>query len=393
LDYLDLIGLSGMNFAGLETGEEATDWDFPDLDVEVSQLKKGPQVLGRLAFQSETEGRALRFRNIKADLLHMRVGERTPAELVWTRGLSSALRAELTFDDFGQVLESLDYQRALETTTGAYMLDVNWPGAPTDFSLSEGTGSLDIDIESGRFPETPAAAEGTLRVLSIFNLAHFVSQLSLDMSDMFTAGIPFDTLDGRVELGKGQLRVESIDVKGRSSRFQFSGTGDVADQTLTGEMMVTLPVANNLPWIAALAGGLPVAAGVFVMSKVFESQMNTLSSAAYELSGTWADPKVQFSRIFGSRSDRTKVSKVAGPSDDTLPGAAAKAPADIGAGPETAIEAEAEAEPEPESEPEPEPEAEPKAEPESEPEPEAEPEPEPEPEPEARLDKPVERED
>ncbi len=57
-------------------------------------------------------------------------------------------------------------------------------------------------------------------------------------------------------------------------------------------------MANNLPWVAALAGGLPVAAGVFVVSKVFEKQVNRLSSGVYAIGGTWEEPTVQFDRIF-----------------------------------------------------------------------------------------------
>jgi hypothetical protein len=89
-----------------------------------------------------------------------------------------------------------------------------------------------------------------------------------------------------------------MDVEGSSS-FQFSGVSDVENQSLTGELIATLPVASNLPWIAALAAAsLPVAAGVFVVSKVFNSQMNRLSSAVYRVGGTWRDPEVTFDHIF-----------------------------------------------------------------------------------------------
>ena len=57
-------------------------------------------------------------------------------------------------------------------------------------------------------------------------------------------------------------------------------------------------MASNLPWVAALAGGLPVAAGVFVVSKVFEKQVNRLSSGVYAIGGTWEEPTVRFDRIF-----------------------------------------------------------------------------------------------
>ena len=89
-----------------------------------------------------------------------------------------------------------------------------------------------------------------------------------------------------------------MDVKGSSS-FRFSGVSDVAQRSLDGELVATLPVANNLPWVAALAGGLPVAAGVFVVSKVFEKQFNRLTSAVYSVDGSWDDPQVNFTHFVG----------------------------------------------------------------------------------------------
>jgi uncharacterized protein YhdP len=41
-----------------------------------------------------------------------------------------------------------------------------------------------------------------------------------------------------------------------------------------------------------------VAAGVYVVSQVFNKQVNQLSSAVYTIGGTWNDPEVSFDRIF-----------------------------------------------------------------------------------------------
>jgi uncharacterized protein YhdP len=62
-----------------------------------------------------------------------------------------------------------------------------------------------------------------------------------------------------------------------------------------------VPVASNLPWIAALAGGLPAAAGAYVASKVFEDQFASMSSAVYSLEGSWSEPKLEFSRVFSDK--------------------------------------------------------------------------------------------
>ena len=73
-------------------------------------------------------------------------------------------------------------------------------------------------------------------------------------------------------------------------------------ETLDGELVVTLPLVENIPWVAALAGGLPVAAGTYLFSKVFEDQVNQLSSGVYSVSGSLNEPVVVFERVFDANA-------------------------------------------------------------------------------------------
>ena len=86
-------------------------------------------------------------------------------------------------------------------------------------------------------------------------------------------------------------------------------------ETLDGELVVTLPLVENIPWVAALAGGLPVAAGTYLLSKVFEDQVNQLSSGVYSVSGSLSEPKVLFERVFDAtpRINGNKAQEVSSP--------------------------------------------------------------------------------
>jgi uncharacterized protein YhdP len=63
-------------------------------------------------------------------------------------------------------------------------------------------------------------------------------------------------------------------------------------------------VASNLPWVAVLTGGLPVAAGVYIASKVFEDELDRLSSAVYIIDGSLAEPDVRFDRLFDNKKEK-----------------------------------------------------------------------------------------
>ena len=320
IDYLDLAGLEALE---LPAGEGTRIIEVPDLAVTVSELRRGDTALGQLSFDLRSEGAELRAENISGEIAALQLRSDEPGELSWQQGPNSytALRSRLYFSDLGQTLEQLGYQEAIVTDEGSLDLSLEWPGAPQDFSLGQSQGLLEVDIGRGHFPQAPGGASGALRVVSILNLAEIVQRLSL--TQMFESGIPFNKVAGEVVFHTGTIEVPGMNVQGSASSFQFSGVSAVESRSLDGELVVTLPVANNLPWVAALAGGLPVAAGVFLLSKVFESQFNRLTSAVYTVSGSWDDPEVEFDRVFDDTEAVIPAAARAEPAPAaTLPGEA-----------------------------------------------------------------------
>ncbi|GAB3286504.1 YhdP family protein [Parahaliea aestuarii] len=299
LSHLDLSGLRGLG-----GGQREADFsDLPHLAVQIDQLRTDRLDLGNLAFDLYPDAGGLRAASITGELAGMALTGEQAGELLWRRegGQSqTSLSATLDFVDLGAVLERLDYERIVDTEGGHFTVQLDWPGGPQEFALAATQGAIGIELGEGRFLDAPAGTSGTLRVVSIFNLTEIVRRLSL--SHMFESGIPFDSVSGELFFHRGSVEVPGLEVKGASSSFNFSVISPLAEQTLDGELVATLPVASNLPWVAALTAGLPVAAGVYVVSKVFEQQMNRVSSAVYSVGGSWDDPEVSFSRIFDTGS-------------------------------------------------------------------------------------------
>ena len=268
------------------------------MQVNITELRRGERSLGSLAFDLASRDTVLSAGAIRGELAGMRLRAEDASHLDWQQGeeAGTELAATLRFDDLGRTLQDFGYEKTLETETGTLRLQLDWPGAPQAFAMASSNGSLQVSLGRGRFLEASPGTTGALKVVSILNLADIVQRL--DLTQMFESGIPFHTVDGEILLQGGSIEVPQMEVKGSSSSFQFSGVSEVASRELRGELVATLPVASNLPWVAALAAGLPVAAGVFVVSKVFEKQVKSLSSAVYSIGGTWDDPKVKFQRIF-----------------------------------------------------------------------------------------------
>ena len=305
----------------------APDLLLPVIDVQVKDLRLNGAPLGQLQLTLESEGASIHARNITGEVAGLRLAPEQPAHLTWLQGGQTSLEATVQFDDFGDTLDQLGYAHFLETERGSLDLSLAWPGAPQTVALGSLQGQVQIDVGAGRFLETPAGT-GALKVVEIVNLADVVSSLS--MSHMFESGISFHSMGGELFFHGGTMELVDLTVQGSSSAFAMSGLSHIGSRSLDGELVATLPVANNLPWVAALAGGLPVAAGVFVVSKVFEKQVNRLSSGVYSIEGTWDDPLVSFDRIFDDevRLLNAPEPNAPGEASDPDPSASTAPPAD-----------------------------------------------------------------
>ncbi len=93
-------------------------------------------------------------------------------------------------------------------------------------------------------------------------------------------------------------------ISGPSSLYQIVGEVDLAEEIVEGEMTVTLPVSNNLPWIGLLSANIPLAVGAYLFDQIFGRQVDSLSSAIYSLSGPLEGLEPEFKQAFGVPSAR-----------------------------------------------------------------------------------------
>ena len=117
----------------------------------------------------------------------------------------------------------------------------------------------------------------------------------------------FKTAKGPLRFDAGSLMIDSFYIDGGSGNFTFDSEIDLLRERIDGELIVTLPLVDNIPWVAALAGGLPIAAGAFLLSKVFEDQVNQFASGVYAVNGELNNPEVTFIRVFDANPSGTRL--------------------------------------------------------------------------------------
>jgi uncharacterized protein YhdP len=108
------------------------------------------------------------------------------------------------------------------------------------------------------------------------------------------------------------VEIAEFNIIGTGGGFNFTSDIDLVTEMIDGELVVTLPLVENIPWVAALVGGIPVAAGAYLVSKVFEDQFLSLSSGVYSVKGNLGAPEVKFIRIFDAGSGADSQSPISG---------------------------------------------------------------------------------
>jgi uncharacterized protein YhdP len=123
--------------------------------------------------------------------------------------------------------------------------------------------------------------------------------LQLDFSDVVGENFAYNSLQGVVHFDEGTARLlKPLIVKMPSGRMSLAGDFNLLTETADAKLVATLPVATNLPWVVALLGGIPAAAGVFITSKLVSKQVDRLSSISYKIKGLWDDLEISVDQIF-----------------------------------------------------------------------------------------------
>lgn len=211
----------------------------------------------------------------------------------------SELNGVLYADNIGDVLTANGYTASLESSSAVFETSIDWPGSPAFFAADGLSGSLVLEVEDGRFLQG-SNTTGALKLISIINLNAILTRLRLS-NDLVRSGLAFDKIEGDMLLKDGIVTIQDrLVISGPSSLYQITGELDLAAETIDGEMYLTLPVSDNIPWIGLLTANLPLAVGAYLFDRIFGQGIDSLTSAVYTLQGPWEGLQPQFKQAFGS---------------------------------------------------------------------------------------------
>ena len=138
-----------------------------------------------------------------------------------------------------------------------------------------------------------------LNLLGLFNLKNILGKVAnLDLSiDEFTS-TKLSRVEGSLLFNQSKARLLSpLFVETNAAKMKWVGQinknrkGELDQLDLSLDLRVR--VGENIPWYAAILGGLPAVAGSALIGEIFEDDINKLSNYQYEVGGRLAQPEIK----------------------------------------------------------------------------------------------------
>ncbi|MBC7193578.1 YhdP family protein [Marinobacter sp.] len=274
--------------------------EWPDIDIRIDDLQFNGGHLGRWKLQLRPEPGILRIDNLHGELKKLTLD----GEMTWsvvTGNEISRFRGTLKGGGLQELDPLTNNGIPLRNKKTAIELDLEWPGRPDDFSLARLSGSVSLQLDDGVILEQNNTAQ-LFRIFNLLNTDTLWRRLQFDFSDLYEAGVAFDAISGSASITDGLLTWNpELQIVGPSGAFELSGTTNMAKESLNMQLVVVLPLTQNLPLAALLLGaGAPIGGALFVLDKILGDPLSKLASANYSVTGTWSEPKVELRGVFGA---------------------------------------------------------------------------------------------
>jgi uncharacterized protein (TIGR02099 family) len=269
-----------------EAPEASTPLTLPEIDLAVEQLSWKGRQLGRLEMLMAGE---------EGDAVLRRLRLTNPDGVITASGRWRPLQGETRINtrieiaDAGKILARSGYPEGLSGGGGVLESELRWRGAPDAFDYASLDGNLHLKTGKGRFLQVDPGAAKLLGVLSLQSLP---KRISLDFTDVFTPGFEFDSITGDAVIQNGLLRTDNFVLSGSSAKVTLQGEVDLQRETQALKVRVLPAIGDNVS-LLSFAAGPAVGVGVLLTNKLLRDPLDKLVSFDYNVSGSWADPRVE----------------------------------------------------------------------------------------------------
>lgn len=278
--------------------------DVPPMQLQINNLIWNERDMGSWRTELIHESDALVATNIQGDM----AGADLRGTLSWQKQEGKHATQFIGSVEVANVLDVLNtwqYAPVLTSSMGNVEIDSAWSGSPAFFDFKRLEGSIKLALNRGSILQVEEY-EG-VKLIGLLNFTRVIRRIALDFSDLLQEGIAYDVIEGELLFDRGFARVgEQLVIDGSATKFKFSGDADLLSDELDIDMVLTVPLSSTFPLVALLAGVSPqAAAAIYVTERVFNNELERLSSARMHITGSFEEPETRFYRAFDNNLGET----------------------------------------------------------------------------------------
>ncbi len=281
MDYLDLAALSVLAGEGAAIQPD----QFPLLSVRSKKILTGKNNWGQLVLETERDIQGIFMPQAVLTDEHNRLAF-NGSWLTTGNDFKTEISGSLVSDEFGQLLTKLNISDDIKETEANINFNLSWPGAPAQVAVKNLTGQVDAELEDGRIL---GIEPGFGRILGFIALDQWVKRLRLDFSDLYKAGLAFNTITGRFDLSAGKAVSKNLKIDALSARIKVVGETDLVAKQFDHKVTVVPKSSEAVPIAGTIVREV---AGLVAKSLTGDKQEGFFFGSQFLVKGDWDDAEI-----------------------------------------------------------------------------------------------------
>ena len=199
----------------------------------------------------------------------------------------TSVLGDFALKDIEYELEQLGFGSIIRDSGGKVDFNLDWQGAPHEFSFAQLNGDIKAKIDDGYLSEVSDKA----RIFSILSLQSLVRKLTLDFRDIFSDGMFYSNIKGDYHIEKGIVYTNNTKMDGTAGNLYIKGNTDLTLGKLDYKMSYKPNLTSSLPvlaWIATSTFNPVTFLASVVLDNVITSKV--VSELDFELTGSIENP-------------------------------------------------------------------------------------------------------
>ncbi|MFT3742508.1 MAG: YhdP family protein [Gammaproteobacteria bacterium] len=267
---------------------------IPGLNLNIQNFSYNNKLIGRMNVVARPQGNSLLVERFTLTSSYFNLN----AKGMWLgvgNNQQSMITGNFNSQNMGAALKAWGVTGSLKGAKGDGNFNLSWLGPLYDPDFAKLNGQFSFNFKSGRIVNISQGSEAEMgigRILNLLSLQNLPRRLSLDFSDLFAEGFPFDTLKGNFRIQNGNAISNDTSLNGPIAKVDMTGKISLGNKTYDLTLIITPYVTASLPVVATIAGGPVAGAAAWVANKVFGKVVNQLTAQSYHVTGPWDNPQM-----------------------------------------------------------------------------------------------------